>query len=163
MSIDEATTIVNEQYTALYFADFSTPFISRRRGALSSCLAILGVAAVLFFWASVGCARNVVIVGTITELMGTAQVRRAGTMSDVTVGISLQNHDIVTTAAGSKLTISLGDKGTLRLLPSSTVEFDRIVLGFQVTLLRGSLETHMIPPSPNIFFRTSNGTIQVRG
>ena len=69
------------------------------------------------------------VVGSVTELTGSAQVTRGGATSPVTGAMPVDLHDSLTTAADSHLTIRLNDGSTLSLSEMSTLDINEQVIG----------------------------------
>ena len=67
--------------------------------------------------------------GSVTALMGSASLQRAGSMISVTVGLAVQVADRVVVAQESKVTITLSDGSLLEAASSSTIVIDEELLG----------------------------------
>ena len=68
------------------------------------------------------------LAGVITELEGTATVKRAGDNLDANQGMGLMVADQIDTSADGHLTIMLGDKSKLELAAASTLVLDEFLV-----------------------------------
>jgi hypothetical protein len=108
---------------------------------LVRCLAI--VASILILGVD---AHAQVVVGSIAELTGSAQVTRGGSTIAATNAMPVELHDRLATSSGAHLTVRLNDGSTLSLAESSTLTLDEQVIGpggvrqsTRVSLLAGRL------------------------
>src|SRR5260370_23446454 len=67
------------------------------------------------------------IVGSVTELSGSAQIQRAGATIAVVQGISVELHDRLVTSVGSSATVRLTSGTTLTLGEHTNLTFDQNV------------------------------------
>lgn len=115
------------------------------------------------------------VVGSITELTGSAQITRAGATSPVTSAMPVDLHDSLTTAADSHLTVRLNDGSTLSLSEMSTLVINEQVIGpsgvrqsTKVGLLTGRLYAAVSSAisgsgAPTFQVNTPNAIAGVRG
>ena len=150
---------------------------SGRAALLSSRLCLfLGIVALIFvgLGQSVGpaCAQDAA--GSVTSVVGTASIKRAGKSIDVTVGMPVQVADQVVVSVGGKVTVTLSDGSVLEIGPSSTLVIDEQLLGqngarasTRVHLLAGILRSVAKHGSggslPNFEVHTPNAIMAVRG
>ncbi|HTR61343.1 MAG TPA: FecR family protein [Candidatus Binataceae bacterium] len=122
--------------------------------------------------ASLVCAQ--VAAGSITALVGTASIERAGKALDAAVAMPVQVADRIAVNASSKLTITLNDGSVLEVGASSTLVIDEQLLGpggarasTRVSLFAGILRSVARHGSggslPNFEVHTPNAIMAARG
>jgi hypothetical protein len=112
------------------------------------------------------------IAGVVTELEGTAIVKRAGDNLDAYQGMGLIVADEIDTSADGHLTIMLADKTKLELAAASTLVLDELVLSgktresARLTLVTGrirSIVSSAMHGAGNFTVQTPNVLAGVRG
>lgn len=112
--------------------------------------------------------------GSVTSVVGTASIQRAGKSLDATVGMPVQVGDQVVVSAGGKVTITLSDDSVLEVGASSTLVIDEQLLSqngarasTRVHLLAGILRSVAKHGSggslPNFEVHTPNAIMAARG
>jgi hypothetical protein len=114
------------------------------------------------------------IVGTVTQLSGTAQLLRARVTSGVAPAMAVQLRDQITTGLASAVTVRLADnQSTVALAESTTLVFDENVVAggvrqrTLVRLLAGGMSsligTALYRGIPTFEVHTPNATAATRG
>ena len=98
--------------------------MSRLTGGRTVCLLALFS---LTIWFAPSIARAQQIVGSVTELSGSAQIQRAGATIAVVQGISVELHDRLVTSVASSATVRLTSGITLTLGEHTNLTFDQNV------------------------------------
>jgi len=112
-------------------------------------------------------------VGSITQLSGSAQLRRAGLTQTPAVGTVVVLHDQLTTMPDSAVTVTLADNSTLSLSQSTTLVFDenvvaggtrqRTLVGLLSGAVNSVITTAMRSGNPTFQINTPNAQVGVRG
>jgi hypothetical protein len=114
------------------------------------------------------------VVGSVTELTGSAKLTRSGVTSPVTNAMPVDLQDTLATDSGSPLTVRLNDGSTLSLAESSTIVINEQVIGAggvrqstRVGLLAGRLyavvSATLSGGAPTFQVNTPNAIAGVRG
>jgi hypothetical protein len=143
--------------------------MSRLTGGRAVCLFLALISLTVLFAPSIARAQQ--IVGSVTELRGSAQIQRAGATIAVVQGISVELHDRLVTSVGSSATVRLTSGITLTLGEHTNLTFDQNVTasGTGRTLLdlaEGGLRSivPVLAPRPaNFEVHTPNAVTAVRG
>ena len=146
---------------------------ARARWSCTEFAAITAVIAMLICgWPRLAAAQNAA--GSVTALSGSASLQRAGSMSDVTVGMMVQTGDQIAVKEGGQVTITLNDSSILNAGSASTLIIDEQLLdagggrsSTKVRLLAGILRSvarHSVRGTlPNFEVHTPNAILAVRG
>jgi|HubBroStandDraft_1064217.scaffolds.fasta_scaffold10342_2 hypothetical protein len=131
------------------------------------CLFLALVSLVLFFAPSIACAQQ--IVGTVSQLSGTAQIQRGSLNVAVAQGTAIQLHDRLATSVKSSATVTLASGITLTLAEHTNLTFDQNVTsagtGPQLNLVEGGLRS-IVPVllrRESFEIHTPNAVTAVRG
>jgi len=134
--------------------------------SLYLCLAIVLTVVCL----ATSTARAQQIVGTVTELNGSAQIQRAGATIAVVQGMSVELHDRLVTSVNSGAVVSLISGFTLTLGEHTNLAFDQTVTTAgtgrtQLNLLEGGLRSvvPVLAPAQSFEVHTPNASTAVRG
>ena len=147
--------------------------LGRRRCCRSSG-AFLIVFAIAIFLGLPALAHAQTPAGSVTALVGSASLQRAGDTISVTVGLAVQVADQVVVAQASKVTITLIDGSLLEAASSSTIVIDEALfaasgerVSTKVRLLGGLLRSvakHTAGGKlPNFEVHTPNAILAARG
>lgn len=115
-------------------------------------------------------ARAQQIVGTVTELSGSAQIQRVGATISVVQGISVELHDRFVTSVNSSAVVVLSSGTTLTLGEHTNLTFDQTVTTggtgqTELNMLQGGLRSivPVLAPAQNFEVHTPNAITAVRG
>ncbi len=131
------------------------------------CVAVVA----LMVWFAPSMARAQQVVGTVTQLSGSAQIQRGTASLPVAQGTAIELHDRVATAARSTATVTLTSGSTLTLYYNTSLVFDQAVIGPARTgstglrLLEGAMRS-VVPAlvqTQSFEIHTPNATAAVRG
>lgn len=131
------------------------------------CVAV----AALVVWLAPSIARAQQVVGTVTQLVGSAQIQRGTANLPVAQGTAVELHDRVATAARSTATVTLTSGSTLTLYYNTSLVFDQAVVGparggsTGLRLLEGAMRS-VVPAlvqTQSFEIHTPNATAAVRG
>jgi hypothetical protein len=140
--------------------------MAERTKGSAAFLCVAAVALVVGFASSIARAQQVV--GTVTQLVGSAQIQRGTANIPVAQGTAVELHDRVATAAHSTATVTLTSGSTLTLYYNTSLVFDQAVVGTGSTALRlldGAVRS-VVPAlmQPQSFeIHTANAVAAVRG
>jgi len=142
--------------------------VSERTDGRAVCLFLALIALTVLFAPSIARAQQ--IVGTVTELSGSAQIQRAGATISVVQGTSVDLHDRLVTSVASSATVRLTSGITMTLGEHTNLTFDQNVTtsGTGPTLLNlveGGLRS-IVPVllgTQSFEIHTPNATTAVRG
>ena len=142
--------------------------MSRRTDRRAVCLFLALVSLMVFFAPSIARAQQ--IVGTVTNLSGSAQIQRAGATIAVVQGMSVQLHDRLATSVSSSATVTLASGITLTLAEHTNLTFDQNTTTAgtgrtQLNLVEGGLRS-LVPPllrTQAFEIHTPNAITAVRG
>ncbi len=142
--------------------------MSRLTGGRAVCLFLALFSLTIWFAPSIARAQQ--IVGTVTELSGSAQIQRAGATISVVQGMSVDLHDRLVTSVASSATVRLTSGITMTLGEHTNLTFDQNVTtsGTGPTLLNlveGGLRS-IVPVllgTQSFEIHTPNATTAVRG
>jgi hypothetical protein len=99
--------------------------VSGRTDGRAVCLFLALISLTVLFAPSIARAQQ--IVGTVTELSGSAQIQRAGATISVVQGISVELHDRLVTSVASSATVRLTSGITMTLGEHTNLTFDQNV------------------------------------
>jgi hypothetical protein len=99
--------------------------MSRLTGGRAVCLFLALISLTVLFAPSIARAQQ--IVGSVTELRGSAQIQRAGATIAVVQGISVELHDRLVTSVASSATVRLTSGITMTLGEHTNLTFDQNV------------------------------------
>jgi hypothetical protein len=115
-------------------------------------------------------ARAQQVVGTVTELTGSAQIARAAATIAVVQGMPVELHDRLTTSPNSGAMVTLNSGITITLGEHTSLTFDQAVTGAgagatQLNMLQGALRSvvPVLAPLETYEVHTPNATTAVRG
>ena len=142
--------------------------MSRLTGGRAVCLFLALFSLTILFAPSIARAQQ--IVGTVTELSGSAQIQRVGATISVVQGMSVDLHDRLVTSVASSATVRLTSGITMTLGEHTNLTFDQNVTtsGTGPTLLNlveGGLRS-IVPVllgTQSFEIHTPNATTAVRG
>ena len=142
--------------------------MSGRTDGRAVCLFLALVSLVVVFAPSFACAQQ--IVGTVSQLSGSAQIQRGSLNIAVTQGMAIQLHDRVLTSVNSSATVTLASGITLTIAEHSNLTFDQDVTAAgtgrtQLNLVEGGLRS-LVPPllrTQTFEVHTPNAITAVRG
>jgi FecR-like protein len=132
------------------------------------CLFLALVSLVVFFAPPIACAQQ--IVGTVSQLSGTAQIQRGSLNVAVAQGTAIQLHDRLATSVNSSATVTLASGITLTLAEHTNLTFDQNVTTAgtgrtQLNLVEGGLRS-VVPVllrTQAFEIHTPNAVTAVRG
>ena len=132
------------------------------------CLFLALVSLVVLFAPSTACAQQ--IVGTVTQLSGSAQIQRGSLNVAVAQGSAIQLHDRLATSVNSSATVTLASGITLTLAEHTNLTFDQNVTTAgtgrtQLDLVEGGLRS-IVPVllrTESFEIHTPNAITAVRG
>jgi hypothetical protein len=117
---------------------------------------------------SIACAQQ--IVGTVSQLSGTAQIQRGGATISVAQGIAIELNDRLTTSVNSSATVTLANGTTLTLAEHTNLTFDQNVAASgvrktELNLVEGGLRSivSVLQPTETFEVHTPNAVAAVRG
>ena len=143
--------------------------MAKRTDGRAAFLCVAVVALVMCFSPSMARAQQVV--GTVTQLVGSAQIQRGTANIPVAQGTAVELHDRVATAARSTATVTLTSGSTLTLYYNTSLVFDQAVVGVatpgstRLRLLEGAMRS-LVPAlvqTQSFEIHTPNATAAVRG
>jgi hypothetical protein len=142
--------------------------VSGRRDGRAVGLFLAFFSLTVFFAPSLARAQQ--IVGTVTELSGSAQIQRAGATIAVAQGMSVELHDRLATSINSSAIVRLNSGITLTLGDHTNLTFDQTVTAggtgrTQLNMLEGGLRS-VVPvllPTEGYEVHTPNAVTAVRG
>jgi hypothetical protein len=143
--------------------------MAKRTDGRAALLRVAVVALVVWFAPTIARAQQVV--GTVTQLVGSAQIQRGTANIPVAQGTAIELHDRVATAARSTATVTLTSGGTLTLYYNTSLVFDQAVVGparggsTGLRLLEGAMRS-VVPAlvqTQSFEIHTPNATAAVRG
>jgi hypothetical protein len=142
--------------------------VSRRTDGRAVRLFLALVLLLVFFVPSIACAQQ--IVGTVSQLSGTAQIQRGSLNLAVAQGTPIQLHDRLTTSVNSSATVTLGSGITINLAEHTDLTFDQNVTTAgtgrtQLNLVEGGLRSLVSPllRTESFEIHTPNAITAVRG
>lgn len=132
------------------------------------CFFLALVSLVMFFAPSTVCAQQ--IVGTVSQLSGTAQIQRGSLNVAVAQGTAIQLHDRLATSVNSSATVTLASGITLTLAEHTNLTFDQNVTTAgtgrtQLNLVEGGLRSivPVLMRTESFEVHTPNAITAVRG
>ena len=142
--------------------------MSRLTGGRALCFFLALISLTVFFAPSIARAQQ--IVGSVTELRGSAQIQRAGATIAVVQGISIELHDRLVTSVNSTAVVVLSSGTTLTLGEHTNLTFDQTVTTSGngrtlLSLVEGGLRS-IVPVllgTQGFEIHTPNATTAVRG
>jgi hypothetical protein len=142
--------------------------VSRRADGKAVCLLLALISLTMLFTPSIAHAQQ--IVGTVTDLTGSAQIARAAATINVVQGMPVQLHDRLVTSPNSDVVVTLNSGITLTLGEHTSLAFDQTVTGpgtggTQLNMLQGALRSvvPVLAPTQTYEVHTPNATTAVRG
>jgi hypothetical protein len=142
--------------------------VSRRTDGRAVRLFLALVSLVVFFAPSIACAQQ--IVGTVSQLSGTAQIQRGSLNVAVAQGTAIQLHDRLATSVNSSATVTLVSGITIMLAEHSNLTFDQTVTTggtgrTELNMLQGGLRSivPVLGPAEGFEVHTPNAITAVRG
>jgi len=140
----------------------------RRTDGRVACLFLALVSLVMVIAPSIACAQQ--IVGTVSQLSGTAQIQRGGATISVAQGIAIELNDRLTTSVNSSATATLANGTTLTLAEHTNLTFDQNVAASgvrktELNLVEGGLRSivSVLQPTETFEVHTPNAVAAVRG
>lgn len=140
----------------------------RRTDGRVVCLFLALVSLVKVIAPSIACAQQ--IVGTVSQLSGTAQIQRGGATISVAQGIAIELNDRLTTSVNSSATATLANGTTLTLAEHTNLTFDQNVAASgvrktELNLVEGGLRSivSVLQPTETFEVHTPNAVAAVRG
>jgi FecR protein len=143
--------------------------VSSRTNGRALCL-VLAFSS-LTVWLAATTARAQQVVGTVTELTGSAQVQRAGATIAVVQGMPIDLHDRIITSPNSDAIVTLASGITVTLGEHTNLSFDQNVASVgapapnQLNMLQGALRSvvPVLQPTQSFEVHTPNASTAVRG
>jgi FecR protein len=142
--------------------------VSGRTDGRAVCLFLALISLTIWFGPSIARAQQ--IVGTVTELSGSAQIARAAATIAVVQGMSIELHDRLITSPNSGAMVTLNSGITITLGEHTSLTFDQAVTGAgagatQLNMLQGALRSvvPVLAPLETYEVHTPNATTAVRG
>ena len=133
------------------------------------CLFLALISLTVLFAPSIARAQQ--IVGTVTELTGSAQIQRAGATIAVVQGMPVDLHDRIITSPNSDAIVTLASGITLTLGEHTNLSFDQNAASVgapapnQLNMLQGALRSvvPVLQPTQSFEVHTPNASTAVRG